>query len=276
MAAACAKAIAEHGGTPVRITGLPDRTDHPDGVLSLLALDEREHPDHQLLTNGLATTLQLLGNLPAAPVWVATNADSRTAHAVGALGRVAALEHPDRWGGVITLAGTPDPRALAAVLAGTEDQVAIRPDGTSARRLVHAPAPTPVTEWCPHGTVLVTGGTGALGGHVARWLARRGADHVLLVSRTGDQAPGTAKLVAELNELGAKATIAACDVTDRAALGALLDAVPAEHPLTAVVHAAGIGDLTPLAATTVDRLAEVLHAKVIGALNLDCVVRQRP
>ncbi len=277
LAAACADAIAGHGGTPVRVTDPPDRLadrdDRPSGVLSLLALDERAHPDHPVLTTGLAGTLALLRGLPAgAPLWVATPdaEDSRTAHAVAALGRVAALEHPDRWGGVIALAGPPEPGALAAVLAGTEDQVAVRPGGTVARRLVRAPAADRLPhDWSPHGTVLVTGGTGALGGHVARWLARHGAAHLLLTSRSGDRAPGATELVAELNELGAKATVAACDVADRDALAALLAAVPAEYPLTAVVHAAGTGDLTPLAGTTTGRLAEVLDAKVTGALNLD-------
>ncbi|TDP92870.1 acyl transferase domain-containing protein [Labedaea rhizosphaerae] len=269
LAAVCAAAIAQHGGTPVRLTDPADGEERPSGVLSLLALDERAHPDHPGLTRGIADTLRLLS--VDAPLWVVTtDTGSRTAHAVGALGRVAALEHPDRWGGVLAFDGTPDPAALASVLAGSEDQVALRPDGVFARRLVRAPA-QPRTDWRPHGTVLVTGGTGALGGHVARWLVRHGAEHLLLTSRRGAAAPGAADLVAELNELGAKATVAACDVADRAALTALLADVPAEHPLTAVVHAAGIGDLTALADTTVEHLAEVFAAKVTGAANLDAV-----
>ncbi|WP_417281550.1 SDR family NAD(P)-dependent oxidoreductase [Actinophytocola glycyrrhizae] len=275
VAAACADAVTRHGGTAVRITGLDglaDRTGSPDAVLSLLALDDRPHPGHPLLTTGLADSLALIRTV-GAPLWVAT-ADTPgdpTAAAVAALGRVAALEHPDRWGGVVALHGVPDPAALAAVLAGAEDQVAIRPEGTVARRLVRAEGTGPRGDWRPHGTVLVTGGTGALGRHTARWLARQGADHVLLVSRAGDQAPGAADLVAELNSLGAKATVAACDVADAQALRALLAAVPAEHPLTAVVHAAGTGDLTPLAATGTDRLAAVLAAKAQGARHLDAL-----
>jgi NAD(P)-dependent dehydrogenase (short-subunit alcohol dehydrogenase family) len=275
VAAACADAVTRHGGTAVRITGpdgLADRTGSPDGVLSLLALDDRPHPEHPLLTRGLADSLALIRTVDA-PLWVAT-ADAPgdpAAMAVAAIGRVAALEHPDRWGGVVALHGVPDPAALAAVLAGGEDQVAIRPEGTVARRLVRAEDTGQGGDWCPHGTVLVTGGTGALGRHTARGLARQGADHVLLVSRAGDQAPGAADLVAELNALGAKATVAACDVADAEALRTLLAAVPAEHPLTAVVHAAGIGDLTPLAGTGTDRLAAVLAAKADGARNLDAL-----
>ncbi|MGX7825880.1 SDR family NAD(P)-dependent oxidoreductase [Actinokineospora sp. 24-640] len=278
LAAACAEAIARYGGAPVRVTDAPERLaardDRPSGVLSLLALDERAHPEHPAITTGLADTLTLIRTLAVdAKLWVATPdaADSPTAQAVAALGRVAALEHPERWGGVIGLPAAPDPTALAAVLAGGEDQVALRPEGVVARRLVRAPAAEPPRDWRPQGTVLVTGGTGALGRHTARWLARRGAAHLLLASRAGDQAPGVADLVAEINALGAKATVAACDVADADALRALLAGIPAEHPLTAVVHAAGVGDLTPLADTTTGRLAAVLAAKVGGALNLDAL-----
>ena len=92
---------------------------------------------------------------------------------------MAGLEHPDRWGGLVDVPPVLDDRAaarLCGVLAGCgEDQVAIRGAGVLARRLVHALPPRAGTAWTPGGTVLVTGGTGAIGGHVARWAARRGA-----------------------------------------------------------------------------------------------------
>ncbi|WP_156179218.1 KR domain-containing protein, partial [Saccharothrix sp. ST-888] len=73
------------------------------------------------------------------------------------------------------------------------------------------------------GTVLVTGGTGALGAEVARWLVRNGAGQLLLTSSRGLDAPGDAELRDELAGLGATVTVAACDVADRAALAGLLD-----------------------------------------------------
>ncbi|MGW3853133.1 type I polyketide synthase, partial [Streptomyces fagopyri] len=123
--------------------------------------------------------------------------------------------------------------------------------------------------WTPRGTVLVTGGTGALGRHVARWLARTGAHDLLLVSRSGPDAPGAAEFAAELAALGARAEIARCDIADPDDLARLLAAVPAERPLDAVFHTAAVLDDGVLGSLTPERLADVLRVKVGGALNLD-------
>jgi NAD(P)-dependent dehydrogenase (short-subunit alcohol dehydrogenase family)/acyl carrier protein len=138
-----------------------------------------------------------------------------------------------------------------------------------ARRLVRVALGHQV--WRPRGTVLVTGGTGALGGHVARRLAADGAEHLLLVGRRGPEAPGADRLRAELVELGARVTVVACDVTDRDALAGVL----AEHPVDAVVHAAGIARLAPLVDLSDEELADVLHAKVTGAVLLDELLGDR-
>ncbi|MEU6950648.1 beta-ketoacyl reductase [Streptomyces sp. NPDC046316] len=119
--------------------------------------------------------------------------------------------------------------------------------------------------WSPAGTTLITGGTGALGGHVARLLARQGAEKLVLTSRSGPRAPGAAALVAELADLGCTAVVAACDVADRDDLAALL----AAHPVRAVVHTAGTDTARPLRDLDADTFREVLRAKVDGARNLD-------
>ncbi|MDH6121810.1 acyl transferase domain-containing protein/NADPH:quinone reductase-like Zn-dependent oxidoreductase/acyl carrier protein [Kitasatospora sp. GAS204A] len=124
------------------------------------------------------------------------------------------------------------------------------------------------------GTVLVTGGTGTLGALVARHLVtRHGARHLLLVSRRGPDAPHARELVAELTALGARATVVACDTADRAALAALLAAIPAEHPLTAVLHVAGVTADAALAGLTADQVDAVLRPKTDAAWHLHRLTR---
>ncbi|QMU71577.1 type I polyketide synthase [Streptacidiphilus sp. P02-A3a] len=129
----------------------------------------------------------------------------------------------------------------------------------------------------PGGTVLVTGGTGALGSLVARHLVtRHGVRHLLLAGRRGPDAPGADALVADLTGLGATVTTVACDVSDRAALARLLAAVPTAHPLTAVVHAAGVAADATLDALTPDRLDAVLGPKADAAWHLHELTRETP
>ncbi|MFF1352328.1 type I polyketide synthase, partial [Streptomyces sp. NPDC058322] len=124
------------------------------------------------------------------------------------------------------------------------------------------------------GTVLVTGASGSLGGLVARHLVvERGVRHLLLVSRRGEQAPGTGELVADLTDLGASVRVAACDVADREVLAAVLDAVPAEHPLVGVVHTAGVLDDGVLSSLTPERLGAVLRPKVDAGWHLHELTR---
>ncbi|WFE35242.1 type I polyketide synthase [Micromonospora sp. WMMD975] len=121
----------------------------------------------------------------------------------------------------------------------------------------------------PDGTVLVTGGTGVLGGLVARRLVdEHGARHLLLTSRRGPAAEGAEALRDELTAAGARVTIAACDLADRESLAALLAGIPAAHPLTAVVHAAGVLDDATVDALTPEQLDRVLRPKVDAAWHL--------
>ncbi|MFE2979932.1 SDR family NAD(P)-dependent oxidoreductase, partial [Streptomyces sp. NPDC059258] len=196
------------------------------------------------------------------------------AAAVHGLLRTAANEHPDRFALLDTDGDDLDHVAEAAHIAAAGAlQLALRDGTLLAPRLTRAPSPRRTeAAFDPEGTVLVTGGTGGLGSLVARHLAsRHGVRHLLLCSRSG-RAPG---LVAELAELGATATVVACDVTDRERLAELL-AVPREHPLTAVVHTAGV-----LADATLDNLGpdavdRVLGAKADGARHLHELTAQMP
>jgi A-type KR domain-containing polyene macrolide polyketide synthase len=255
------------------------------GILSLLATEDEPHPIFATMPLGMAGTLSLLHAVVDAdldaPLWCVTTGamavtdTERLARPLQAqawgLGRVAALEHPRHWGGLIDLPETVDnttAAALAGVLTGTEDQVAVRPAGVFGRRLVRAGTgdTPPPRRWQPSGTVLVTGGTGAIGGHVARWLAEHGAEHLVLVSRHGTHAPGAEELEAELTELGARVTIVSCDLTDREQVATLVSEV---DDVRVVVHTAGIGALTRIEHTSVIDFAEQTAAKVTGAAHLD-------
>ncbi|WP_406358255.1 type I polyketide synthase [Streptomyces sp. NBC_01635] len=268
------------------------------GVLSLLAVDTDPLPGHTAVPAGLAATTTLLQALAgkaagADPVrlWALTagavgvlGAEAPAVPeqaAVWGLGRTAALEHPQLWGGLVDLpAGTgaavaPDvARRLAAALAGTagEDQVAVRPAGTFLRRLEHAPPGTPTTagpNWT--GTVLLTGATGALGLRTAAWLAERGATRIVAVSRSGAGSEGAARLKDALADTGTELVLAACDTADRDALAALL----AEHPVDAVVHTAGVLDDRLLDGMDAAALDRVLRPKLAAARNLDELTRDR-
>ncbi|MFD8985390.1 SDR family NAD(P)-dependent oxidoreductase, partial [Streptomyces sp. NPDC059564] len=277
-----------------RLSAAELETDQVSGVLSLLAGSPEgpgTPPGHRVLP-ALAATLALVQALGdtgiGAPLWCATSGAVATGPAdpprhpeqaqLWGLGRVVGAESPQRWGGLVDLPETLDGRALdhlTALLAdaGAEDEIAVRATGTLARRLVradtHTTAPTPDYALAhPHGTVLITGGTGTLGAHVARWLARSGAAHLVLTSRSGLAAEGAAELRAELTALGSRTTITACDVTDRDDLARLLDSLPGEHPLTGVIHAAGVLDDGVIDAMTTERLEHVLRPKVDAALHL--------
>ncbi|GAA2042529.1 hypothetical protein GCM10009839_51640 [Catenulispora yoronensis] len=275
------------------------------GVLSLVALDETPLADYPTVPAGLSATVLLAQAMGEAGVearlWAVTEGAvvagagdvlaSPAQAQVWGLGRVVALEHPERWGGLIDLPGEWDERTaarLCTVLAGGgEDQVAVRSSGAMARRLVHAPVNTRATgqstetsegtaasgggkRWQPRGTVLVTGGTGAIGGHVARWSAGRGAERLVLTSRSGPTGSGAATLAARLASAGARVDVVACDVADRAEVSGLLARIGADGPaLSSVLHAAGIArgclvqDLGPA------DLAEELAAKGAGTDALD-------
>ncbi|KAB7832326.1 type I polyketide synthase [Streptomyces mobaraensis] len=193
--------------------------------------------------------------------------DPAAAAALGLL-RTAQAEHPGRF--VLLDTDAPvDGRVLRAVLDSGEPQAAARGGEVLVPRLVAAGAEgAGYRPFDPHGTVLVTGGTGALGGEVARHLARAGARRLLLATRRGQDAPGAAELAEELAALGAEATVAACDVSDRAALAALLAGIPEAHPLTAVYHVAGVTDDGVLDAQTPERLDTVLRPKADAARHL--------
>lgn len=268
-----------------------------DGVLSLLALDETPQDGQDGMTRGAVGTIALAQAWAEArldaPLWCATRGAvtvgdsdplrSLSQAMIWGLGRSVGLEYPRGWGGLVDFPEILDEQALrraCGALAGLtgEDQLAIRPNGVFVRRVIRAdplpPAPPP---WRPRGTALITGGTGAVGAHAARWLARHGAEHLVLVSRSGLAAPGAVELRDELTALGAAVTVAACDVADRAGLAQLITSITAERPLNTVVHAAGTsGRFAPLTEVSPAEFADVVIAKMAGALHLDALLEGHP
>jgi polyketide synthase 12 len=126
----------------------------------------------------------------------------------------------------------------------------------------------------PEGTVLITGATGSLAQLLAHHLVtEHGIRHLLLASRRGPTADSAAQLTADLNAAGAQATLTACDVTDPAALTTLLDTIPHSHPLTAVIHTAGVLDDGLITTLTDEQLTTVLKPKVDAAWHLHHLTR---
>ncbi|MGH3171266.1 MAG: type I polyketide synthase, partial [Trebonia sp.] len=169
--------------------------------------------------------------------------------------------------------------AVPGAIGTDEPQLAVRGGRLSVPRLRHALSrPDGGSHpFDPAGTVLIVGGTGALGGLVARHLATRyGVRHLLLTSRRGPSADGAADLVTELTAAGAQAEVAACDAADRAQLAALLRSVPRDRPLTAVVHAAGVLDDGTVASLIPGQIDTVARAKIDVAWNLHELTRDLP
>nr|WP_308315658.1 thioester reductase domain-containing protein [Streptomyces sp. ISL-100] len=199
------------------------------------------------------------------------------AAALWGLLRSAQSENPGRIVLIDTDGSPQSQAALPAVLALGEEQSAVR-EGKAFRPRLQRVSGTagayPAASWNPEGTVLITGGTGGLGALFARHLAgRHRVKHLLLTSRRGQQADRANELARELTALGARVTIAAADASDRDALARTIDSIPAEHPLTGVVHLAGVLDDGLIAAQTPERLDAVLRPKADAAWHLHELTR---
>ena len=201
------------------------------------------------------------------------------------LGRVVALEHPDLWGGLVDLDPARPDDEIAALLPellapDREDQLAFRGGRRFAARLRRARAlPVRLPAWHADGSYLVTGGLGALGLTIARWMAAQGARHLVLLGRSGIPARGLweglpagsqdarrVTALRELEALGASVDVVAADVADADRLAALFAEFGSSRPpLRGIVHAAGSVKATPITGLGVQDLRTVLRPKLEGA-----------
>ncbi|MEM7532859.1 MAG: type I polyketide synthase [Chloroflexota bacterium] len=275
------------------------------GVIHLWGFDQSDRPivnaddlqaAQRLLCGSTLHLVQALlkqgGN---ARLWLATQGAvgvndapiSAVQYGLWGLGRTIALEAPHLWGGLIDLEPAPIAanknvtaehiNALAATLlsevwdAEGEDQIAYRHGERYAARLARAEGPVgkaqPQVHFHADATYLITGGLGALGLHVVRWMIQQGAKHLVLTGRKG--IVGKEKVVEELTQSGADVKVLATDVAKADDVAALFSEIrTAMLPLRGIIHAAGVLDDGILLHQAWARFQKVMAPKVEGAWHL--------
>ncbi|WP_106685696.1 type I polyketide synthase [Streptomyces violaceusniger] len=278
--------LARAGIQMIKVQDLEDAEDL-DGLVCLWDSDA-EVPDqaHAFAARALEQLQEAIGTEFRTPlVWV-------TRHAVGTgaddmvsgpgagplwgLMRTARNEHPELSLRLIDIGEEEaDRKALpAALMLEAEPECAIRDGEVLVPQLLRAgekaSVPAQQRQFVrPDGAVLVSGGVGDLGRRVVGWLAgTHGVRDLVLTSRRGMETPGAQSLVDELSELGATATVVACDAADRDDVAAVMALFSEKRPLRGVVHAAGVLDDGVLTDLTPERLDAVFRPKVDGLWHL--------
>ena len=265
------------------------------GVVSFVPSDDQTAPLDGAIAAAASVlhVVQALGRAAGSHVprvWIvsrgaqilAGDADGRpTAAAAVGLARTVACEHAELRTTRIDLSASPtelEIQSLAAAMVAddSEEEVVLRgPVRRVARVVRRRPPPAAVAMVRPDGTYLITGGLGALGLTAARWLAARGAGHLVLVGRRAPDDAARA-VVAAIEAAGGHVSIEACDVADARAVAGLFARIGDLPPVAGVIHAAGILDDALLEDLTVERLRSVMAAKVAGAWNLHSRTQDSP
>ncbi len=220
-----------------------------------------------IVTSGAQPVANSLPSITDAPLW--------------GLGQVIALEHPQLWGGLIDLdpASTADAAehlAAAVLQPDGEDRIAFRGSERFVARLARQQlaASDETLALHPEASYLITGGLGAIGLQLARWLVKQGARHLVLLGRRA-ASEAALKTIQMLSEQGAhvvamQADIALEDDADRV----FAEIAATMPPLRGVFHAAGVLDDGIILRQTWERFATVFGPKMLGAWNLHERTRQ--
>jgi acyl transferase domain-containing protein/acyl carrier protein len=275
--AALTEAIAKGTSTPDVVLVRWDPATHQTAGVELAACARAgAHRALDLLTTFLACEPFLRARLvfltDRALASAAEEAPNLTQAPLAGLVRSAHSEHPDRFA-LIDTDGTPSSWAsLPAALGSSDGEIALREGRLLVPRLARLAVERterPSVPLDPERTILITGGTGALGALVARHMASaHGVRHLLLTSRQGPDADGAKDLVSELARIGCQAEVVACDIAQREEVAAMLGTVSGEHPLGGVIHAAGLLENSLIASLDHERLDRVLAPKLDGAIHL--------
>ncbi|VFN05547.1 MAG: Phosphopantetheine attachment site, partial [Candidatus Kentron sp. G] len=223
-----------------------------------------------LVTRGAVSVAQTEDplNIAQAPLW--------------GMGKVIAQEHPALWGGLID---NPDvDNLLVEIGAGDdgdsekEDQIAYRDGQRYVARLVrHEPAPPDAAPALnADSSYLITGGLGALGLEVAKWMVDEGARHLVL---TGRRAPSekAREVIEQLEETGVRILVVSADVSDREQAAHLFEAMNGQMPpLKGVVHAAGVISHENLKHQDWENFSRAMAAKVAGSWHLHILTQSMP
>jgi len=197
------------------------------------------------------------------------------------LGRTFAIEHPDRFGGLVDLPPEGSSRELAEVLLKTfdgsdgEDQVAWRGAGRFVPRVVPVPAPKEDRfPFRPDATYLITGGFGGIGLQLARWMAENGARHLALLGRHPDT---NSDEIRAIEDLGVQIVALEGDVADAAVMTEQFARLAREAPpLRGIMHAAVSLSFAPIENLTQAQVASMLRAKIDGTVLLERLTRGQP
>ncbi len=252
------------------------------------------------------TAQRTLAGTPDTEVWMVTRGAQPVRTAVDptqapmwGLGRVLAVEHPERWGGIVDLhpmaaEAAAEASALVTAIrsAGNEDQIALRDGQRFVPRLVRRPPvpPPPPMPWRSDRAYLVTGGLGGLGLQLARWMAAGGAGTIVLTGREGlaprsewdaidpaSRAGGQVAAIRSAENLGADVVVVATDVADLSAMAALFDRFGADlPPLAGVIHAAAALGPAPTATMTAADIDSMFRSKVTGTQVLHQLTLDEP